>query len=222
MSSRCYSGKEILIGCRRVGYRFNKGIDKNYEEKIGMARLLGEKLGHFDWILMVGVTGSVAAGYPKRESDIDLMIVCKENRLWLSRLLVKTWLTIEGIPYRRRGEKEGINEFCFNIWTDERALVMPKEKQTERSAIDLVMMVPVFDRGGCYDRWVRANKWAERWVATGYEQILATKSREKPTDGRRNWLWDLFNWVSFYAQYCYMKPGMGREIVGVHEAYFHP
>ena len=64
--------------------------EKFAKAKIRKAEELAKKISkNFKDILFLGITGSVAAGYPKKNSDIDLIVITKINRLWWTRLRLR-------------------------------------------------------------------------------------------------------------------------------------
>src|SRR3989344_7124283 len=52
-------------------------------------------------VLMVGITGSLAMLSASEKSDIDLMLVTKQGKLWSSRLKTLLNFKRQGIPIRR-------------------------------------------------------------------------------------------------------------------------
>lgn len=215
---RLISAKELTIKESTA----NKIENKCYREKMIKAQRLAKKyLLKMNDILMVGVTGSVAAENPKENDDIDLMIVTKQNKLWLTR--IKWWWRVnrQGIPHRRPMTTGKSDEFCFNLWLDEEALEMPKKKQNLRNAMDLILMKPILNRDKTYERLVAANKWAGNYVRNGYNK-LRTDVKTRTTKKMVNWGETAINWLLFMGQYCYMKRKIKGELVDLHRAFFHP
>jgi len=171
-------------------------------------------------ILLVGLTGSVAAGNCKRDDDIDILIVTRKNRLWCSRFKLKWFLKKNRICCRKYGEVRKKDDFCFNMWLEEDSLKLPKEKRTEKSAVDLILLKPLIDKGGIYGEFIRENEWATRWVATPYEEKLKA---EKNVNGDRmlGWGGKLINYLAFGIQYLYMCPKIEKEKVERKRVFFH-
>lgn len=130
-----------------------------------LAEILSKK---FKNILFVGVTGSVAAEAPKENDDIDLFIIVRNNTLWLTRFWVRLFVIINKIPHRKYGKPEHKDEFCFNMWLDEVALELPKNRQNLRNAVDMILMKKVYDKNDTYLKFLKNNKWAKKFVATPY------------------------------------------------------
>jgi len=225
IGNKIYAKEEIdqvikLLSCKVVK---SGGKNNIFEEKIKKAEKLAKKISKkFKDILFLGVTGSVAAGYPKKNNDIDLIIITKINKLWLIRLKLRFFIMINKIPHRKFGKKEKTDEFCFNLWLDEKSLELGKEKQNLKNAVDLILMKPLINRSKTYEKFILANDWAKKYVATGY-------SLKKPSPGvnrgisldREDLLEIIINWLMFWMQFLYMKRKIKNEKVGLHEAFFH-
>lgn len=225
MGDRVYKKKEIDQIIKLSSYKVIKLEEKNniLEEKIKKAEELAKKISkNFKDILFLGITGSVAAGYPKKNNDIDLIIITKINKLWLIRLKLRFFIMINKIPHRKFGKKEKTDEFCFNLWLDEKSLRLGKEKQNLKNAVDLILMKPLINRNKTYEKFVLVNDWAKKYVATGYNQkIFNFKFLILKKEIREALLERIINWLMFWLQFLYMKKKIKNEKVGLHEAFFH-
>ncbi len=191
-----------------------------YLFKLNRAKKIASFLAaRFSEILFIGLTGSVATRYPRPSDDIDLLIIVKRNRLWLLRLKVKLCAIINGLPIRSRNSARSQDLFCFNLWLDESALVVPKPKQNLKNALDLVQMEVLWESGGVFSLFLKENSWATKWAANGYFRAsrFAAK-RFLPSPNTFYWP----NLILFWFSYLYMKPAIRREYVTPFSAYFHP
>jgi|GEM_PF-671069 len=196
--------------------------EKVYREKMKKARFLAKKLKRFKDILLVGVTGSVAAEFPKREDDIDLLVITKNRRLWLTRLRVWRQLKLEKIAIREQKTKEVKDSFCFNIWLEEGSLTLPVEKRNLKNAVDLVLMKPVLDRKGVYQKFLKNNDWVKRYVATPYRKLVRRDKKIRKEKENGNRIGDLINWMALAVEYFYMKKKITAEKITPVAAFFHP
>ena len=99
--------------------------EKLVEEKVRKAENLANLIKNkFKNILFLGITGSVAAGYPKKNDDIDIIIITKKDKLWVTRIQLRLFVLINKIPHRKLGRKEKNDDFCFNLWLDEKNLTI--------------------------------------------------------------------------------------------------
>ena len=170
ISKKVFSDEEIDRVLKNLKLKTsNLKTDKIQKVKVGKARELAKMIGRrFPDILMVGITGSVAAGYPKKSADIDLMIVTKKDRLWLTRLLLRIFVLVRRIPHRKYGVKETSDEFCFNLWLEEDVLKLPKSRQNLRNAMDSILMMPIYNRKNTYENFMKDNKWIKKYLANTY------------------------------------------------------
>jgi hypothetical protein len=221
ISSKKFDEKEIEEVIKQIVHKNKK--NKYYNYKFDKAVVLAKKIKiRFRDILFLGVSGSVATGHPKRDDDIDFLIITKSNGLWKTRLDLRWWIFKNRIPHRRYGEKEKKDEFCFNLWLDESYLRLPIEKQNLKNSVDLILLKPLINRNHMYERLLLANNWAKKWVATPYEnkisniQFLISNEKQKT-----NKLEKIMNCLYFWPQYWYMKRKINKEMVGLYQAFFH-
>lgn len=192
-----------------------------FRKKINTAKEIAVKLSENKNILMIAVTGSVAAENPSKYSDIDMLVVTREGTMWWTRLITRIQLITSGSRLRYFGDNEKKDSLCFNLWMDEKGLKIPKEKRTERNAMDFIMMKILFQREGVAKKIVEENQWVRKIAANGFEMLsekFGGKFNSKPT-GR---FLRLINEVCYFGQRLYMKNKITRELVTKHYAYFHP
>lgn len=196
------------------------------KNKIKKAEKLAELIGKkFNDILFIGVTGSVAAGYPKKADDIDLMIICKKDSLWITRLKLRWYIYKNKIPHRQWRAVERPDEFCFNLWLEEDSLTLPKDKQILQNAMDLILMKPILNKDKIYEKFLIENKWAGKYVATGYSNKISNFKYQISKEKRKinsNTFKAVLNYLAFWGQYWYMKNKMTTEVVNFRQAFFHP
>jgi len=224
MGSAIYSKQEFEEKIGRFGLIKKTPISSETKKKIQKAKKMAEKMiANNKDILMIAVTGSVAASNCQRNDDIDMLVVTKDKRLWLSRLKLLILLIKNKYSFRRYGKKEKRDAFCFNMWLEEKSLKLPKDKRSQRSAVDLVLSRVIVDRNNLYREFIKRNDWAKKWIATGYvlkTNRLKVKNRkvEKNDKGK---IGDLMNLAAFAGQYVYMFPKITQETIGLKVAFFH-
>ena len=184
-----------------------------------LALLLEKK---FSEILFLGITGSVATGHPKKNDDIDILIITKTNTLWKNRFFLRWWMYKNKIPHRIYNKKELKDQFCFNLWLDENYLEIPKNRQNLKNATDLLMLKPLINNNGTYERFLVVNSWAKKFVATPYEnKIRDLRFKIQDSRIRQNIFDKTVNCLFFWPQYWYMKPKIFKEKIGLYQAFFH-
>lgn len=214
ISPKIFEYKEV----KKYGINSNK--NREWLRKYKLAKnLVVKHLSKMDEILMVGITGSVAAEKSLKNEDIDLLIITRADELWWTRLYLRLYVWFFKIPHRRYNEAEKENEFCFNMWLDENNLEIPRVKKNLKNAMDLIMMKVIYDKDNCYQRFLCKNDWATKYVATGYKERrrgkIEKKSQKKKT-GKR-WL----NTILFWIQLKYMNRNKSPKFVEKGRAFFH-
>lgn len=223
IGNKVYKKEEIEKTLSSIKYQVFSIRKKNkiLEEKIEKAEELAKLLNkNFKDILMIGITGSVAAGYPKKNDDIDIIIITKGNKLWITRLKLRLFIIIKKIPHRKFGKKEKKDDFCFNLWLDEKYLQI-EEKQNLKNAIDLILVKPLIDREKTYEKFIIINDWAKKFVATGYNEKISNFKFPMSKNRKNNYLYKIVNWMVFWPQFWYMKKRIKNEKIGLHKAFFH-
>jgi len=141
-------------------------------------------LSLFAQIKLVGLSGSIAMMNAKEGDDIDLFIICAKNRLFTGRFIAlvfaqllglrrlrdsgEQFLSHESLTSASRGplESEKIafpsshrDKVCLNLFFDERALPVPKFKQTQYVAHEVLQMKPIINKNCTYEKFLYANRW---------------------------------------------------------------
>lgn len=223
-----------LISSKVREYQVVKGQGENTDEntewknKLVKAKLFTEKyLSKMEGVLMVGVTGSVAAESALKKEDIDLLIVTKEDGLWWWRIYLRFFIWWNKIPHRKFGKKEVADEFCFNLWLDENNLGMPKGKRNLKNATDLIMMKVLWEQNDIYYKFLKNNKWVKKFLATGFEERIkiSRKIDKKIRRKKGKYLMKIFNGILFGGQYLYMrvvnKQKPKKNEINYGQAFFH-
>lgn len=221
ISKKIYLDKIIDKEILKLNWKNKKNKwEKSKIVKAQKLALLLEK--KFSEILFLGITGSVATGHPKKNDDIDILIITKTNTLWKNRFFLRWWMYKNKIPHRIYNKKELKDQFCFNLWLDENYLEIPKNRQNLKNATDLLMLKPLINNNGTYERFLVVNSWAKKFVATPYEnkmsnfQFLISNEKHKT-----NKIDKIINCLFFWPQYWYMKPKIFKEKIGLYQAFFH-
>lgn len=190
--------------------------------KIHLAQKLAKSLSVFSNILFIGITGSVASLYPKKNDDIDLIIITKSNKLWLTRFFLKIFLVYKKIPHRHHGDIQKENNFCFNLWLDNLSLTIPTNRQNLQNAIDLILLIPLYNQNQTYENFLKANSWASKYLATGFDNLSKNKKISPKLISRNNSIiTKSINLIFFVLQFVFMLPKKTTQSVSLHSAFFH-
>ncbi|MDP3764704.1 MAG: nucleotidyltransferase domain-containing protein [bacterium] len=97
-------------------------LEKDY--KISLLKKFLPILINCPYTRAIFLAGSTAVGNPKPESDIDLIIISQEKRVWLNRLFLELATFIFG---KKRSGKKIKNRFCFNIFLANASPLLPHQ-----------------------------------------------------------------------------------------------
>ncbi len=97
LSTEKFSKKEIDQVLKKMGWMNKK--NRWYQSKIEAAEKMAQKIEtKFKEIYFLGISGSVASGHPKKEDDIDILVITKNNKLWKNRFKLRGWMKKKPIP----------------------------------------------------------------------------------------------------------------------------
>lgn len=100
----------------------NNFLKKETETKLAELKRVLPVLLLAPYTRIIFLAGSVAAGNPKSESDIDLIVVAKNGRVWLNKffmeILTRT-VRIKRVPGDRAGK------ICFNVFLSHKNPLLP-------------------------------------------------------------------------------------------------
>jgi len=152
--------------CKKFGLSHKKDINEVENRKIEYARGQLNNLLIFDWVKFVGITGSVGAGIAKNDDDIDILIVLKNNTLWIYRLL--HWVKSFGSNKIRRLGVLGVNKvgdkkdvLCINILCEERGLEF--EEQDIFTLHEIFHIIPIYN-----ERYYSEILYYNLWISEKY------------------------------------------------------
>ncbi len=162
---------------------------KLIKRKVNVVKKNIKRLLFLDWVKFIAVTGSVAAGVPKKEDDIDVFIVVKNNRIWLYRailtlkmgLLRRVW----GRPFK---DKVDTNFICEErgLWFNTGSIFILHE---------LLFMVPVYNK-----------RYYENILNINFQLLekFGIERNQEDLNLSQNYFLEIFNKLAFCLQYVYM------------------
>ena len=215
----CLKDKESLLYKRTLRERISN-------RKTEIAKKNASLLAKLPTVKGVFITGALAMNNAKEESDIDLMIITKRNRLWLTRLTSYLVLRMMNYAVRKPNDKDQKDKLCLNIWLDESALSWGKKDRNIYSAHEIAQVVPIVDKENVHQRFLQKNRWIlDYWpsaVRLSSMQYVVRSMQKSILHSTFYVLLSWFNKLAFKLQYLYMKPKITREVVTLHKAIFHP
>lgn len=214
------------------GYYFLKGRQAIVGERLKKQALTQRKLEHarkqtlflryIPWLKLVAVTGGVAAGNPKEDDDIDLLVITSPQRLWLGRL--GEFLILAASGQRRRAQQSTHlkDKLCPNFYLSTKDLTLPYHDLF--TANELARVKVLWERGPVFMQLKATNAWVGKVLPNWYDEGTPRFSAKHVVARHHlslDWL-DPIERVSRWAQLKYMQgkkpPGEIRESLLM----FHP
>lgn len=210
------------------GYYFLRGRDailnqrasreKSSKPKLIIASRIAKKLSFIPTISFIGISGSLALSQASADDDIDLFIIVNAHTVWVSRLFILSLLALSGVR-RKRMARETANKICTNMILDEQALQFSPSRHDTYTAHEIVQLKPLFNRNGCYQRFLSANNWVKNFMPNALEQTGKEIKIEK-TSG--NWLFSIFEHIIKKIQIAKINKTRTTETVTDTLLAFHP
>lgn len=202
----------------RENLLYNRSLrERSSVRKFEIAKKNALLLARLSVVKGVFITGALSMNNAEEDSDIDLMILTKRNRLWITRLVVYLLLKVVNSAVRKPNDKEQKDKLCLNIWLDEGVLTWDKNERNIYSAHEIAQAIPIVDKGNIYQSFLQKNKWIlDYWPNS--VRIVRINEKQKREINKTS----LLEKVCFWIQYSYMKRKITKEKVGLHRAIFHP
>lgn len=154
------AGRNRLLALRKERYKISLG-------RFRKARRFLRGLRFMPYLEAVAISGSQALLNSQENSDIDLFLLTKKNRIWLTRLLVSFYFQLLG---QRRYGIHIKSRFCLNHYICEGKVIT--QDQNLYTAVEYASLIPVFGRQEIVEFWER-NSWLRGYL---YHPLLETQS----------------------------------------------
>jgi len=189
---------------------------KHAEKLIAQAKDIVKYLRQIPWIEMVAVTGSVAAFNANEQSDIDILVVTKPKRLWLTRVFLASILKILGVYWN---DKKPAETICPNILITTNNLTWDSNKQNLYTANEISLLYPIFFRHNCYFDFLKQNDWVGRHLPNFH----IPDSKAQAAGGLQivGKVIDIIELTTMKLQMLYMKNKKTTEVVSKNFAHFN-
>ncbi len=184
--------------------------------KQSLAREAANYLKRIPFIKGIGLTGSVATGFPNEKDDLDFLIITEKNRVYLTRFLCY-FLAWKKHKKHQTGKEE--NSWCFNIFLSEEALLIPETKRSLYAAWQLKLLRNLWQKNHCLDVLQQKNQyWLEKYLNyAGKNNLTIIEKKDS-----KNYLLDLLEAIMRQIQWNYMRAKVTREIITDKQIFFHP
>jgi len=149
------------------------------EPMIRKANEMAKFFFRFPYVRGIGISGSLSKKVAAEDSDIDLFIITRSNRLWIARTLMFLFIKLFYLVKRPYW-------YCLNYFIDEEALQI--EEKNVFTAIETMTLIPVCGNG-TMDKFFNANSWI-----TNYYHDYATVTNNHKTYSNKHWIKTLIEW----------------------------
>lgn len=114
------------------------------------------------FVRAIFASGSLAMSNTDELSDLDVLVVTRQGRIWLTRFLITLTLSILGV--RRRGfDRVAPDKICLNHYITDHSLHIPF--QSLYNAQTYSNLVPIFLRdGSLVAKFKQENRWVMDYV----------------------------------------------------------
>ncbi len=133
-------------------------------KKIKKVKKLVKFLKFVPWIKAIFLCNSVGYLNAKENSDIDLFIITKPNRIWSARWWSVGWLKLFNLRPNAKNKKD---KFCLSYFVTEDNLNL---EQTKISEFDVSLIYwltsfqPLYFENDLWNKFVKTNEWVKKYL----------------------------------------------------------
>ncbi|MDX9778702.1 MAG: hypothetical protein RBT30_00420 [Patescibacteria group bacterium] len=170
-------GQEKLLSIRQQRYHFANRKLKIAKRVTRLFRLLPS-------VKFVALSNLIGRHNLRDGSDIDLFIVTKKNRIWLTRLFCAGFMKILGQRPKPGNKKDKI---CLSFYVDENHLDLSSLTNGDRDYYFnfwLAGLHPLYDAGIYHHQLMQANAWLKKYLPNGDFLLNNQSYRESPRSWR--------------------------------------
>lgn len=231
----CFSkSKQLPKGAKVVRGRVVTKLNQAYlKETLFRAKISRQKinqqlpllkfLGSLPWIQYLGISGSASVLNAKEEDDLDLFVITKTNQLWTARFFLIILTSLLG-KRRLRQVRNIKNKLCFNLFFSEADLAIPKIKQTEYVAHELLQLKTIVNKNKTWERLLVTNMWAFRFFPLAKTTLLKhhPKLNNYPIVKRVEPFSGLLERLFLHLQWSLIKKHQTTERISKTQLWFFP
>jgi len=202
--------KNGLYSLGKVDYGNYAQNQARAKELIVKANAVTHYLKKIPWIEMIALTGDVSAFNADKHADIDILVVTKPRRLFLSRFFLVVILKLLGVYW---SAKNSAGKVCPNIFMTSDAMTWDAKNQNLYTANEVSLLYPLFSRNTCYLDFLAQNAWVSNFLPNFTINITAKPADEKNRNQRTNVLVNFVEFVARKSQLSHMRKKQTKEIV---------
>lgn len=166
------------------GFYFLRGRENLVTQRISRGKISALKIKKMrravsllrwvPFVRMILVTGRLAMKNASPKSDWDVLVVIKENRIWIGRTLITLWAHLLG---KRRHHAKIKNRLCFNYFITTGSLEIRNKDLF--SASEYFFCSPLFEVGNYFEKFQLRNIWIRKYKPNYYLTLTRNLSLKK-------------------------------------------
>lgn len=166
-------GRQDLLDIRRQRYHFANRKIKRAKKVAALFRLLPT-------VRFVALSNLIGRHNLRDGSDIDIFIIAKANRIWITRLFCAGLMKIFG---QRPTPKNKKDKICLSFYVDDNHLDLSDlvlGQDDHYFHLWLAGLYPLYDAGAYHHRLMQANTWLKKYLPNGDFFLNIQAYRESP------------------------------------------
>lgn len=215
VKSGAVTEKNGLYSLRKVDYENYAQNQTRAKELVAKANAVTHYLKNIPWIELIALTGDVAAFNSDKRADIDMLIVTKPRRLFLSRFFLVVVLKLLGVYWTA---KDPAGKVCPNIFMTSDAMTWDAKNQNLYTANEVSLMYPLYSRNDCYFSFLAQNSWVSAYLPNLIVPEINLQDIKQTTIGK---LLDLVEFLTRTLQLAHMRKRRTRELVAKNFLHFN-
>ncbi|MEN9389237.1 MAG: hypothetical protein RLY61_321 [Candidatus Parcubacteria bacterium] len=173
-------------------------------QAIKQVQAVAPVISRIPWIRLLGITGSCAAFNKEESGDIDVFIVTKRHRVWLTRFFLVVLLKI---LHLYRTDASYVSKICPNLIVAEDSMAWDHDKNVF-VAHEICAMHPILDRDETYFKFLTQNAW----IRSYFPHFMHT-SLDMVSPMYQASCVDYIELLSMKLQIFYMRRHLTKEVV---------
>ena len=151
------TGREYLLVSRAERFNFTA-------QKFKIARRVAKIFCLVPFVELIAISNIIGTHNLRDQSDIDLFIITRPKRIWLTRLFCAGLMKILNLRPNRKTKR---NKICLSFYITTNRLNLEKLKINPQDWYFnywLAGLVPLYDHGGAYQELIKQNGWLKGFL----------------------------------------------------------
>jgi hypothetical protein len=145
-----------------------KEREKESFRKIRRTKLAAMFLARLPFVKSIMVCNSLGNMNAKKEDDIDLFIITKKNKIWLTRFLTTGFFKVFNLRPNKKTIKD---KFCFSFYVTENNLNL--QNLVKRN------IILIYDEKDYFDKLLNENEWLKNVLPNFEDRCLRKRDQFK-------------------------------------------